>query len=365
MEAKVLQTHHHGMATAVLCQRQFRATPTHLDGIHDLVGLAHLEDAVLVDSGTMSKGIFSDDGLAAGYLQATQATDEPGGFKDLAGLDPRGKSGIDIGTGLDRHDDLLERRVAGTLADTIECPFDLSGTGLHGRERIRHGHAEIVMAMDTDHRLGDVSDMVAQVGDQVGVLTGHRVADGVGDIDRVGASLDCSLHNLCQKLRLGTGGILRGELHIRGEGLGLTNPFRGQAQDLLVGFLEFVLAVDLGGGEEDMNATLVPSGQQCLSGSLDILGHTSGQTAHNRSLHLRGDRMHGLEIAVTNDGKSCLDDINLEAGQLAGDLQLLAQIHGGTRALLAVAQGGVEDENSVVIHRKDPEQPDQGPLLEN
>jgi hypothetical protein len=38
------------------------------------------------------------------------------------------------------------------------------------------------------------------------------------------------------------------------------------------------------------------------------------------------------------------------ARKLAGDLQLLAQVHGGAGALLAVAERRVKDEDSVVIH---------------
>jgi predicted ABC-class ATPase len=49
-------------------------------------------------------------------------------------------------------------------------------------------------------------------------------------------------------------------------------------------------------------------------------------------------------------GKAGLDDIDLEAGQLAGDLQLFAQVHGSAGALLAVAQRCVEYNDAVVFH---------------
>jgi hypothetical protein len=60
----------------------------------------------------------------------------------------------------------------------------------------------------------------------------------------------------------------------------------------------------------------------------------------------------GLTVPVADHGKSGLDDIDLQSGELTGNLQLLAQIHGGAGALLAIAQGRVKDEDSVVVHKK-------------
>ena len=46
-------------------------------------------------------------------------------------------------------------------------------------------------------------------------------------------------------------------------------------------------------------------------------------------------------------GKTGLDDIDVEAGQLTGDLHFLAEVHGRAGALFAVAQGGVEDDDFI------------------
>ncbi len=75
-----------------------------------------------------------------------------------------------------------------------------------------------------------------------------------------------------------------------------------------------------------------------LPGGVDVARHATGQTADDRAFDLAGDGLDGGEIPVADDGEAGLDDIDLQAGQLPGDLQLFAQVHGGAGALLAVAQ---------------------------
>jgi hypothetical protein len=58
-----------------------------------------------------------------------------------------------------------------------------------------------------------------------------------------------------------------------------------------------------------------------------------------------GDALHGVEVAWAGEGKTGLDDVHPQAGQLLGDRQLLLQVEAGARRLLAVAQGGVEDQH--------------------
>ncbi len=52
---------------------------------------------------------------------------------------------------LHRHHDFFERGVAGALADAVDGAFDLPRAAAHAGQRIRHRHAEIVMAMHREH----------------------------------------------------------------------------------------------------------------------------------------------------------------------------------------------------------------------
>jgi hypothetical protein len=60
-----------------------------------------------------------------------------------------------------------------------------------------------------------------------------------------------------------------------------------------------------------------------------------------------GDLAHGAEVALGGDGEARLDDVHAHLVEEAGDLELLLVGHGGAGRLLAVAQGGVEDDHAV------------------
>ena len=70
---------------------------------------------------------------------------------------------------------------------------------------------------------------------------------------------------------------------------------------------------------------------------------------HDRVLGALGDLVHGGEIALRGDRKAGLDDVDAHLVEQLGDLELLLVGHGGARALLAVAQGGVEDDDAVLL----------------
>ena len=61
------------------------------------------------------------------------------------------------------HDDLLERAVAGPLAHAVDRTLHLAGAGLDRRQAVGHGHAQVVVAVDADHRPVDVGHAVAEV----------------------------------------------------------------------------------------------------------------------------------------------------------------------------------------------------------
>jgi hypothetical protein len=63
-------------------------------------------------------------------------------------------------------------------------------------------------------------------------------------------------------------------------------------------------------------------------------------------MNLVGDALDGLEISDGGDGKTGLDDVNAEALKLAGDDELFGGVHAATGRLLAIAEGGVEDEDA-------------------
>ena len=61
-------------------------------------------------------------------------------------------------------------------------------------------------------------------------------------------------------------------------------------------------------------------------------------------------RLDGLEVAGRGDREAGLDDVDAQARELVGDLELLAGVERDAGRLLAVAQRRVEDQYSVGVH---------------
>ena len=322
-EPEMLEARGHGVASAVFGQGQLGAAPTHLDRIHDLVGLAHLEHAVLVDARTVGEGVLADDGLAALHVQSAHAADNARGFQNF----PRVHVGVQlsekVGARFQCHDHFFQRGIAGAFADAVDRAFHLSRPGLHGGQRVGHGQAEVVVAMHADDGVVDVADVVLQISDQRGVFLGHGEADRVGNVDRGRARSDDRFDNLREKFRLGARSVLRRELDILAMRLGQSCAVGGEAQDFLMRFFQFVLAMDFRGGEENVDASAFPGRFDRGRGRFDVLGHTTGQSGNDRSFHIRGDALHRLEVALADHGKPRLNDIDIEPLELAGDLHFL------------------------------------------
>ena len=115
---------------------------------------------------------------------------------------------------LERHDDLFQRAVAGPLADAVDGAFDLAGAVLDGRQAVGHGQAQVVVAVDADHRPVDVRHAVAEQGDTAAHVGRRGVADGVGDVHRGRPGGDRRLDDLAQEVVFGAGGVLRRELDV-------------------------------------------------------------------------------------------------------------------------------------------------------
>ncbi|KAF1856555.1 hypothetical protein Lal_00048050 [Lupinus albus] len=73
----------------------------------------------------------------------------------------------------------------------------------------------------------------------------------------------------------------------------------------------------------------------------------AGEAGDGGALGAPGDLGHRLEIADGGDGEPGLDDVDAHRVEQFGDRQLLIEGHGRAGALLAVAQGGVEDQDAV------------------
>ena len=116
----------------------------------------------------------------------------------------------------------------------------------------------------------------------------------------------------------------------------------GLLQDLFPALLELVLEMDVGGGDEGVDAGLAGLLHR-LPGRVDIRRLGPGQGGDLRPPDLPGHGFHRFEVPPGGEGKPGLDDVHVQELQLPGNLQLFVHIEAGPGGLLAVPERGVED----------------------
>jgi hypothetical protein len=108
-------------------------------------------------------------------------------------------------------------------------------------------------------------------------------------------------------------------------------------------------AVEGGGADEGVDA----GGLGVLHrfpAAVDVLEVRAGEAADGAVLGPLRDFGDRGEVAFGGDGEAGLDDVDAHLVEEAGDLQLLFMGHGRAGALLAVAEGGVEDDDFILGH---------------
>ena len=293
----------------------------------------------------MREGVGADDGLVGLHRVAGDLRHQLGGGHDLGGVDA-GLDREDVGAGAHRHDDLLERGVAGTFAEAVDRALDLAGARAHRGQRVGHGQPEVVVAMHRPHYLVRVGHALDQRAYGGGELLGHVVAHGVGHVDGLRAGVDHGLEDADQKVDLGATGVFGGELDVVGVFARPADRLDRLRDDLVGRHAQLLLHVDRAGGDEGVDA---PARRRAdgLAGAADVVLVGARQRTDGGLLDRLGDRAHRLEVAVGGGGEAGLDDVHAHTLELAGDAQLLVTGHRRARALLAVAQGGVEDDQLV------------------
>src|SRR6185436_8118467 len=151
--AEVLAAIGQGVAAAVLAQHQAALRHAHRARLDDLVGGALLEEAILVDAGLVGEGVGADDGLVGLGIDADDLGEQLAGREEVGRVDA-GLEVEDVLADPHGHHHLLERTVAGALADAVDGALDLPRAALHAGQRVGHGQAQIVVAVDADDGLG-------------------------------------------------------------------------------------------------------------------------------------------------------------------------------------------------------------------
>ena len=151
---------------------------------------------------------------------------------------------------------------------------------------------------------------------------------------------------LGEEVGLGAGGVLGRELDVVDVLARHLHALDGAAHDLFLRHGELELAVDGARGEEDVK----PRARGFLQGvprAIDVLAIAAREPRNHGASDSARDLSHGLEVAVRGDGKAGLEHVDAELRQRLRHAKLAVEIHARARRLLAVAQRGVEDQNSI------------------
>ena len=82
-------------------------------------------------------------------------------------------------------------------------------------------------------------------------------------------------------------------------------------------------------------------------GGFDVFALAAGERGDDGAADFAGDGADGFGVAFGGDGEAGFEDVDAERGELVGHAQLFGGVHGAAGGLLAVAQGGVEEEDLV------------------
>src|SRR5437773_367667 len=123
-------------------------------------------------------------------------------------------------------------------------------------------------------------------------------------------------------------------------------------QHLGPGLPELVLQVEVGGRDERVDPWL-PRVLHRLPAAVDVGQAHAREPADRRRVLERADLLGDLarrpEVLVRGDREARLDDVHLEAGQLARHLELFQRVHREAGRLLAVSQRRVEDGDAIHV----------------
>jgi len=172
------------------------------------------------------------------------------------------------------------------------------------------------------------------------------VADRVGQVHGGGPGVDRRLEYAAQVVAVAARAVFGRELHVVREGLGVRHGVDGGLNDLVAAHLELVLEVDVGGGDEGVDAR--PDGlPDRLPGAVDVRPGGAGEGGDLGLLQPARDLGDGLEVAFGSRWKTGLEHVDPQLFELERNSQLFRGVHARPRALLAIPECRVENDDAV------------------
>ena len=334
-----------GVAAAELAQHYLRLGHAHVLGVDYLICAAIGQHAVLMYARLVQKRVLAHYGLVGLHVYARERGYQLAGAHELARIQPY-VAAVELAARLERHGQLLQRRVARALAYAVYRAFELPHTGAHSGQAARHAQPQVVVAVRRQHYLVDVPHVLAYAAYQLLKLQRHGIPHRVRYVHGGSALAYGRIQHAVEELRLGARGVLGRELHVVGIVARQAHRRTGQLQHLLGRLFELVAHVQIAGGYHNMYAAAAGTGQ-CLRGGLYVAGHGAAHRADDRLAHRLGHGLHRLKVALAAGGKARLYYLHAQPLELARYLHLFDNVQIDARRLLPIAQRRIEEHHSV------------------
>jgi hypothetical protein len=157
-----------------------------------------------------------------------------------------------------------------------------------------------------------------------------------------------TFEHAAQEIHFGAHRVLGGELDVVGVFVRQLDRLDRRLDHLIGLHAQLLFHVDRAGGDEGVDAPRRGRLDR-LAGGAHVAFVGARQRADRGVLDGFGNGADRFGVARTGGGKAGLDDVDAELFQLARDADLLFLGHRRAGALFAVAQGGVEN-NQTVVH---------------
>jgi hypothetical protein len=200
--------------------------------------------------------------------------------------------------------------------------------------------------VERDDRLLELGHAPPQIGDALRDLVGQRIADRVGDVDRARARGERRAHDVDEEVRVGARGVHRAELDVVRELARARDRVLDHAEHLVATLAQLVRELHVACVDEGVDARRLGPAQR-LGRRVDVERHRARERAHARAAHGARDLVDGVPLGGRRRGEARLDHVDAHRGQRERDLDLLRRAEADARGLLPIAQGGIEDDDSL------------------
>src|SRR5262245_9272819 len=304
-------------------------------GRHDFVSHGVLQHAVLMNAGFVRKSIGADDRFIHLDLLASQFAEHLARTIQLLGFETRRDIVVTLPR-IQRHHDLLQRRVPSPLADAVDRAFHLTSSVLDRGKTVRYREAEVVVAVRADRDAFGILEPLAQGPNQLTVFGGSLISHRVGYVHDGRARIDDGVEHGAQIVDLGATGVLRRKLHFIAKIARALDGLDGDVEGFSASLVEFVFQMNVARRQEGVDAWA----SRLFEGfpaAVDIGGNGAGQSSDRHASDLARYPLHSFEIAFGRDRKTCLNYVDLKPLELARHLQFLFHVHAEPGSLLSIS----------------------------